>query len=209
MSRPSDEKVRQPRSGRPEPSDDPPALVRDRVLAMFGAPEYGRRLSPELIAAIGALDLWIWGDLHGEELEAWRRLAFEPATAVPALEDLLVCAALARDWHAVATAAIAVRAATSRGRHAGAICAAAVAAAKRAENLGKWTNLGLAQRERDAWASLAQTNDAPAPTDEERRALVACVRAWDARAERMQRAAVSDALAERRGPGPGRGRRGP
>lgn len=154
-----------------------PVHARDRVLALVNSPEAGRRLSADLVEAVGGLDLWVWGTRNQHELDEWRQLDIEPMTAPLALEDLLLHAALARDWDAVATCGVAI-------------------AATRA--LGGEVAQGLWPKSTEAICmTWIQADFSPRLAPHERRALAACANAWNARAARLRRARTVQLRAER------------
>jgi hypothetical protein len=144
--------------------------VRDRVLHLVTSGEGGRRISSELASAVGGIELWVWGDLDQRTLEDWRRTPFDPQTASLMLEDLLVYAALARDWHAVAA------------------CAAALDVVHRKR--GDLLAIALEYTRADA-ADAADATDwhdrlSPPMTRDEAAAIATCAAAWNARARRLR-----------------------
>jgi len=153
------------------------ALVCARVLDLSSSPESGRRMSPDLIEAVRGLDIWVWGDLDQEVLEAWRRVPFEPLTARLALEDLLVYATLARDWDAVATLAVALAATRAGIPHEAWLRVARPALLA--------DDAAVLSPESPRWSPA---DFLPSASPHEARALAACANAWDARARRLREA---------------------
>ena len=73
------------------------------------------KISSDTFACIDCLEIWAWGDLGQSVFESWRQHDFEPATARCMIEDLLVHASLALDWHAVEVCTSAVEIVGRRG----------------------------------------------------------------------------------------------